>query len=144
MLSTPLQTVASNRWNESVYANLSHEISSALLCLRVFAGDVPFPDEFHPNNVHDKRGVLSMANKGPNTNRSQFFILYGAQPHLNNHHTVFGRVLDGWDVLDKIESMPVMGASAPKKKLENCPIEPPVINGIAVHSNPLADEVGGD
>ena len=80
--------------------------------------------------------------KGPNTNRSQFFILYGAQPHLNNHHTVFGRVLDGWDILDKIESMPVMGSSAPKKKLENCPVEPPVINNITVHANPLADEVG--
>jgi peptidyl-prolyl cis-trans isomerase-like 3 len=104
-------------------------------------GDVAFPDEFHPNNVHDKRGVLSMANKGPNTNRSQFFILYNAQPHLNNHHTVFGRVLDGWDILDKIEGMPVMGASAPKKKLENCPVDPPVIKNITVHSNPLADEM---
>ena len=104
-------------------------------------GDVAFPDEFHPNNLHDKRGALSMANKGPNTNRSQFFILYGPQPHLNNHHTVFGRVLDGWDILDKIENMPVMGSSAPKKKLENCPVDPPVIKSITVHANPLADEV---
>lgn len=104
-------------------------------------GAVPFPDEFHPNNIHDKRGVLSMANKGPNTNRSQFFLCYERQPHLNNLHTVFGRMLDGWDVLDKMERLPVMGATAPKKKLQHCPIDPPVIQRVTVHANPLADEM---
>jgi peptidyl-prolyl cis-trans isomerase-like 3 len=104
-------------------------------------GDTSFPDEFHPQNKHDKRGVLSMANKGPNTNRSQFFLLYNAQPHLDNHHTVFGRMLDGWDVLDKMENLPVLGATAPKKKLENCPVTPPVLQRITIHANPLADEM---
>jgi peptidyl-prolyl cis-trans isomerase-like 3 len=104
-------------------------------------GNVPFPDEFHPDNVHDRRGVLSMANKGPNTNRSQFFLLYERQPHLNNLHTVFGRVLAGWDVLDKMERLPVMGDAAPKKKLAHCPIDPPALTGVTVHANPLADEM---
>lgn len=104
-------------------------------------GSVPFGDEFHPLHLHDKRGVLSMANKGPNTNRSQFFLCYERQPHLNNLHTVFGRLLDGWDVLDKMEALPVLGPKAPKKKMEHCPITPPVITGVTVHSNPLADEM---
>lgn len=104
-------------------------------------GNIPFPDEFHPDNVHDKRGVLAMANKGPNTNRSQFFVCYERQPHLNNLHTVFGRLLDGWDVLDKMERLPVMGDAAPKKKLQHCPLDSPVLIGVTVHSNPLADEM---
>jgi peptidyl-prolyl cis-trans isomerase-like 3 len=104
-------------------------------------GNVAFPDEFHPDNVHDKRGVLSMANKGPNTNRSQFFFCYERQPHLNNLHTVFGRLLDGWDVLDKMERLPVMGDQAPKKKLQHCPLDPPILTSVTVHSNPLADEM---
>ena len=104
-------------------------------------GDTAFPDEFHPDCVHESRGVLSMANKGANTNRSQFFICFARQPHLNNLHTVFGRVLDGWDVLDKMERLPVMGKSAPKKKLENCPVNPPIIKQITIHANPLADEM---
>ena len=82
-----------------------------------------------------------MANKGPNTNRSQFFLLYEPQPHLNNLHAVFGRLLDGWDILDKMEKLPVLGSKAPKKKLEHCPYEPPVIKRITVHANPLADEM---
>jgi peptidyl-prolyl cis-trans isomerase-like 3 len=53
-------------------------------------GALAFPDEFHTSNKHDKRGVLSMANKGKNTNRSQFFLCYERQPHLDNLHTVFG------------------------------------------------------
>lgn len=78
---------------------------------------------------------------GPDTNRSQFFICYERQPHLNNLHTVFGRMLDGWDVLDKMEALPVLGPAAPKKKLEHRPVDPPVIQKITVHANPLADEM---
>jgi hypothetical protein len=82
-----------------------------------------------------------MANKGPNTNRSQFFILYERQPHLNNLHTVFGRLLDGWEVLDKMERLPVMGRQATNKRDQNKPIEPPVIRNITIHVNPLADDM---
>jgi peptidyl-prolyl cis-trans isomerase-like 3 len=99
----------------------------------IWGDEVTFPDEFHPNNAHDRRGRLSMANRGPNSNKSQFFILYEQQPHLNNLHTVFGQVLDGWDVLDKMERLPVQGRG-------NTPIEPPEITGVTTHANPLADE----
>jgi peptidyl-prolyl cis-trans isomerase-like 3 len=64
--------------------------------------------------------------------KSQFFILYEQQPHLNNMHTVFGQVLDGWETLDKWERLPVKGKSTP--------IDPPEITGITIHANPLADE----
>jgi peptidyl-prolyl cis-trans isomerase-like 3 len=104
-------------------------------------GPHPFPDEFHPSNIHDKRGVLSMANKGKDTNRSQFFVCYERQPHLNNLHTVFGQLIDGFDVLDKMEALQVMGANASKKKLQHCPINPPTIERVTIHANPLADEM---
>ena len=92
-----------------------------------------FEDEFHPANVHNQRGVVSMANKGPNTNRSQFFITYERQPHLNNVYTVFGRVIGGWEVLDKMEMLQVQGK-------KNRPLKPPVVERVTIHANPLADE----
>ena len=67
-----------------------------------------FGDEFADNPLKHERGVLSMANAGPNTNGSQFFITHSPQPHLNGRHTVFGKVVSGLDVVDAIRQGDVM------------------------------------
>ena len=64
-----------------------------------------FEDEFSPSVKFDKTGLLAMANRGPNTNGSQFFITTALTPWLNNKHTIFGEVTKGYDVVQKLENV---------------------------------------
>ncbi|KAG5519414.1 hypothetical protein PMAC_002041 [Pneumocystis sp. 'macacae'] len=92
-----------------------------------------FPDEFDSSLKHDSRGVVSMANSGPNTNGSQFFITYFKHEHLDGKYTVFGRVIDGVNTtLDVLEKLEVDSKYRPLKETR--------IKSITIHANPLAKE----
>ncbi|KAI0199702.1 hypothetical protein F4808DRAFT_205411 [Astrocystis sublimbata] len=76
-----------------------------------------FQDEFEGPNTHDSRGILSMANKGKNTNSSQFFITYRPAKHLDHKHTIFGKVVGGLDVLSRMEAVETDGSDRPLNKI---------------------------
>ena len=86
-----------------------------------------FPDEFHPDLKHDSPGILSMANAGPGTNGSQFFITHVETPWLNNNHTVFGSAIDDESLDninnivqgDTIQSIEIIGQMSSDKKIDD-------------------------
>lgn len=73
----------------------------------------PFEDEVSSNVQFDSPGILAMANAGPNTNGSQFFITTAPTPWLNIRHTIFGKVVSGYDVVEKIENIPTGASDKP-------------------------------
>ena len=83
-----------------------------------------FEDEIDPKLGFAKPGILAMANSGPNTNGSQFFITTASTPHLNGNHTIFGKVLEGQDVADTISTVPAGRGNKPN--------QPVVIQGIGI------------
>lgn len=91
-----------------------------------------FEDELSERLKHNKRGIVSMANKGANTNASQFFITYAKQSNLDMKYTIIGHVIDGLDTLDELEKIPVNEKTyRPEYDIK--------IKDVTIHANPIAD-----
>jgi peptidyl-prolyl cis-trans isomerase A (cyclophilin A) len=97
-------------------------------------------DEFDPTLKHTSAGILSMANSGPNTNGSQFFITLGATPHLNGKHSVFGRIVDGEDVLTQIGDVQTVRQG--RSRVPSVPVTPVIMEKVTIYRDgqPLVGE----
>ncbi|KAL8694809.1 MAG: hypothetical protein Q9218_000568 [Villophora microphyllina] len=91
-----------------------------------------FEDELRPSLRHNARGIVSMANKGPNTNGSQFFILFAPAPHLDGKNTVFGKIVgyEGMETLEKLEGIEADAKGKVKGEAR--------IQSVSIHANPVA------
>ncbi|KAF5340921.1 hypothetical protein D9758_012177 [Tetrapyrgos nigripes] len=92
----------------------------------------PFSDELRSTLKFNARGLVAMANSGPDTNKSQFFMTYSKQPHLDGKYTIFGKVIDGADsTLDAMERVPVNNKNRPVSEIK--------LTHVTIHANPIAD-----
>ncbi|GAA6018889.1 hypothetical protein JCM11491_001714 [Sporobolomyces phaffii] len=93
----------------------------------------PFADEVRGTLKFNARGIVAMANSGPDTNKSQFFITYAKQPHLDTKYSIFGRVIDGADsTLDAMEKVPVNDKYRPTQAIK--------LERVEIHANPIAQK----
>ncbi|MEN2496938.1 MAG: Peptidyl-prolyl cis-trans isomerase-like 3 [Marteilia pararefringens] len=99
-----------------------------------YGKSVAFEDEITSELKHNKRGIVAFANKGPNTNKSQFYITYSAQPQLDLKSTIFAHVIDGFDVLDLFEAQEVDQSNMK-------PLRTLKILDTKIHANPFAEDL---
>jgi peptidyl-prolyl cis-trans isomerase-like 3 len=98
----------------------------------IYGEGIFIQDEYSVNGrTFETRGVVAMANSGPNTNASQFFITYAPVPDLQNKFVIVGHILQGWETLTKMEAVPTKGK-------KHVPVTPIQIEKVTIHANPFA------